>query len=111
MVCAGTGLAPFRGFLQDRALRAQEEGTAPAPALLFFGCGGPDVDYLYREELAAWSEAGIVDVRPAFSMAPAVHDTCKRIYIEATGADPAGAEEWMTRMQRDHGRYLTDVFA
>lgn len=150
MVCAGTGLAPFRGFLQDRALQAQDEGVTPAPALLFFGCHHPDVDYLYRDELAAWSAAGVVDVRPAFSaapadgvryvqdrlwadragvvdlvrqgaifyvcgdgryMAPAVHDTCTRIYIEATGAGRAEAEDWMTRMQRDHGRYLTDVFA
>ncbi len=52
MVCAGTGLAPFRGFLQDRALQAREEGVVPAPALLFFGCDHPDVDHLYRDELA-----------------------------------------------------------
>ncbi|WP_460304369.1 ferredoxin reductase domain-containing protein [Actinocorallia aurea] len=70
MACAGTGVAPFRGFLQDRAVRAREEGVTPAPALLFFGCDHPDVDFLYRDELAAWSAAGIVDVRPAFSAAP-----------------------------------------
>jgi cytochrome P450 / NADPH-cytochrome P450 reductase len=70
MVCAGSGLAPFRGFIQDRALRAQEEGTKPAPALLFFGCDAPDVDYLYSDELQTWASQGIVDVRPAFSAAP-----------------------------------------
>jgi cytochrome P450 / NADPH-cytochrome P450 reductase len=42
----------------------------PAPALLFFGCNAADVDYLYRDELAAWAEQGVVDVRPAFSAAP-----------------------------------------
>jgi len=70
MACAGSGIAPFRGFLQDRAQQAQEQDTAPAPALLFFGCDHPDVDYLYREELTAWAEQGIVDVRPAYSAAP-----------------------------------------
>jgi len=68
MVCAGTGVAPFRGFIQDRALRtAQEEGTKPAPALLFFGCNHSDVDFLYKDELAAWEQQGLVSVRPAFS--------------------------------------------
>jgi cytochrome P450 / NADPH-cytochrome P450 reductase len=73
MVCAGTGIAPFRGFLQDRALRAaQPGGPAPAPALLFFGCAHPETDFLYRDELAAWEEAGLVGVRPAFSQAPEI---------------------------------------
>ncbi|OJH40378.1 bifunctional cytochrome P450/NADPH--P450 reductase [Cystobacter ferrugineus] len=69
MICAGSGLAPFRGFLQERALQAQE-GRRVGPALLFFGCDHPDADFLYREELEAWQRAGIVDVRPAFTYAP-----------------------------------------
>lgn len=151
MVCAGTGLAPFRGFLQDRALRAAHaDGTPPAPALLFFGCDHPDVDYLYRDELATWQQQGIVDVRPAFSavpkdgvkyvqdrlwrdradvvelveqgavfyvcgdgrrMAPAVYDTCRRIYQAATGATPEQAEQWMSEVQHKRARYIADVFA
>lgn len=70
MVAAGSGIAPFRGFLQDRALRAAQSGATAAPALLFFGCAAPDVDFLYRDELAAWEAAGIASVRPAFSRAP-----------------------------------------
>ncbi|MDQ0620050.1 bifunctional cytochrome P450/NADPH--P450 reductase [Arthrobacter globiformis] len=70
MVCAGTGLAPFRGFVQDRALRAQAEGIEPAPALLFFGCRAPDTDFLYAAELASWSEQANLDLRPVFSKAP-----------------------------------------
>jgi cytochrome P450 / NADPH-cytochrome P450 reductase len=73
MVCAGTGLAPFHGFLQDRAIRASEaEGTKPAPALLFFGCAHPDVDFLYQDELNAWEKQGLVGVRPAFTLAPEI---------------------------------------
>jgi cytochrome P450/NADPH-cytochrome P450 reductase len=70
MICAGTGLAPFRGFVQDRALRAQAEGVAPAPALLFFGCRAPDTDFLYREELESWAGEANLGIRPAFSAAP-----------------------------------------
>ena len=68
MVCAGTGLAPFRGFLQERAIQVTN-GQKAAKALLFFGFDHPDVDYLYRDELAEWERAGIVDVRTAFAFA------------------------------------------
>ncbi|MCB5292433.1 bifunctional cytochrome P450/NADPH--P450 reductase [Arthrobacter sp. SO3] len=70
MVCAGTGLAPFRGFVQDRALRAQAEGVTPARALLFFGCRATDTDFLYHPELASWAEDANLDLRPVFSTAP-----------------------------------------
>jgi len=71
MVCAGTGLAPFRGFLQERALRAsQNPQQKVGPALLFFGCSQPTGDFLYRDELAQWEAQGIVSVRSAFSTAP-----------------------------------------
>lgn len=69
LVAAGTGLAPFRGFLQERAAR-RERGQQLGPALLFFGCDHPEVDFLYREELEAWQASGIVSLRPAFFKQP-----------------------------------------
>jgi cytochrome P450/NADPH-cytochrome P450 reductase len=69
MICAGSGIAPFRGFIQERA--AQKAGGRDiGPALLFFGAGDPDVDYLYRDEMTAWQGAGVVTALPAFSRAP-----------------------------------------
>ncbi len=68
MICAGTGLAPFRGFLQERAAQAQA-GRTVGKSLLFFGCDHPDVDLLYREEIEAWQAAGVVELRPAFTNA------------------------------------------
>jgi cytochrome P450/NADPH-cytochrome P450 reductase len=44
-------------------------------------------------------------------MAPAVHETCVRIYQEATGAAQEDAEAWMTEMERTRGRYVAGVFA
>jgi cytochrome P450/NADPH-cytochrome P450 reductase len=69
LVAAGTGLAPFRGFLEDRALR-QAAGEPAGPALLFFGCDHPDVDLLYRDQLARWQAEGLVTLLPAFSRQP-----------------------------------------
>lgn len=148
MVCAGSGVAPFRGFVQDRALRAEAEGVAPGPALLFFGCDARDTDLLYADEFAQWEPA--VSLRPAFSeepegevrfvqdrlwadradvvelvrhgavfyvcgdgrrMAPAVYDTCLRIYRDATGATAEEAESWLSDMERNRSRYVSDVFA
>ncbi len=69
MVCAGTGVAPFRGFLQERAAQ-KAAGREVGRALLFFGVDHPDVDYLYRDEFAAWEAQGVVEMRPAFSAQP-----------------------------------------
>ncbi|WP_253904248.1 cytochrome P450 [Arthrobacter sp. Br18] len=70
LVCAGSGIAPFRGFLQDRAVQMETTGTRFGTALLFFGCHGPDTDFLYRDELAAWEEQGVVEVRAVYSRDP-----------------------------------------
>jgi cytochrome P450/NADPH-cytochrome P450 reductase len=69
MICAGSGVAPFRGFLQDRAAQ-KRGGRDVGPALLFFGTNHPDVDYLYREEFEQWQQAGVVTLLPAFSQQP-----------------------------------------
>lgn len=69
MVAAGTGLAPFRGTIADRAALAAA-GTEPAPALLYFGCDAPEADFLHSAELRAAEDAGVVSVRPAFSERP-----------------------------------------
>ncbi|MCW8193965.1 cytochrome P450 [Proteobacteria bacterium 005FR1] len=68
LIAAGAGIAPFRGFLQERAIQARTAKVGRS--LLFFGCSDPGVDYLYRDELMEWQSAGIVELRPAFSKAP-----------------------------------------
>ncbi|KAF7296584.1 hypothetical protein HMN09_01065800 [Mycena chlorophos] len=66
MICAGSGIAPFRGFVQERAVLMQEGGRELAKAILFVGCRARG-ERLYVEEMDAWARAGVVDVRYAFS--------------------------------------------
>ncbi|MGN7101831.1 bifunctional cytochrome P450/NADPH--P450 reductase [Ralstonia holmesii] len=66
LIGAGTGIAPFRGFLEERAAR-QAAGEAVATSLLCFGCRHPEHDFLYRDTLRAWENAGVVRVFPAYS--------------------------------------------
>jgi cytochrome P450 / NADPH-cytochrome P450 reductase len=66
MIGAGTGLAPFRGFLQERAA-LRDQGVPVGPSLLFFGCRRRDSDLLYADELRDYQERGLVQVENAFS--------------------------------------------
>ncbi|CAK7273929.1 hypothetical protein SEPCBS119000_005910 [Sporothrix epigloea] len=78
-IAAGTGLAPFRGFIQERAALL-ETGRKLAPAHLFFGCRGP-TDDLYREELDRWQQLGAVEVHRAFSRQDPQNETlgCRHV--------------------------------
>ncbi|KAM0326101.1 hypothetical protein ACHAQA_006694 [Verticillium albo-atrum] len=78
-IAAGTGLAPFRAFIEERAVMLAAGRTNLAPALLFFGCRSPDQDDLYREELDTWQSLGAVDVRRAYSEAPEKSNKCKHV--------------------------------
>jgi cytochrome P450/NADPH-cytochrome P450 reductase len=48
-------------------LALREKGIDVGPSLLFFGCRHPDHDFLYRDELRAFAEAGVTRLVCAFS--------------------------------------------
>jgi cytochrome P450/NADPH-cytochrome P450 reductase len=66
LIGPGTGFAPLRGFLQERAAQ-QAAGEEVAPSLLFFGCRHPDHDWFCREEMERWQADGVARLHLAFS--------------------------------------------
>ncbi|MGF9657551.1 sulfite reductase subunit alpha [Pantoea agglomerans] len=74
MVGPGTGVAPFRAFLQER----QATG-AQGKNWLFFGDQHQEHDFIYQDELLAWRDNGLLTrLDLAFS-----RDQEKKIYVQS----------------------------
>ncbi|NHC41595.1 sulfite reductase subunit alpha [Bacillus sp. MM2020_1] len=73
MVGPGTGIAPFRSFLQERAVN---KGTGRS--WLFFGDQHAASDFLYQDELEKYQQDGVLTTLvAAFS-----RDTTQKVYVQ-----------------------------
>ena len=81
MIGPGTGVAPFRGFLQKReALARANPSLQFAESWLFFGCRRKDEDYLYEADFNAFVEnETLTRLVPAFSRED---PTGKKVYVQ-----------------------------
>ncbi len=83
MVGPGTGVAPFRAFLQERERRG-----AAGRNWLFFGDRHREADFVYQDELTAWQSSGLLNrLELAFS-----RDQAEKVYVQ--------------NHMREHGREL-----
>lgn len=73
MIGPGTGIAPFRAFLQER-----DTVGAKGKNWLFFGNQHQEHDYIYQDELNSWKEKGLLTrLDLAFS-----RDQAEKIYVQ-----------------------------
>lgn len=115
MVGPGTGIAPFRAFLQERRARG-----AKGRNWLFFGDQHRASDFIYEEELGAMSHDGVLTrLDLAFS-----RDQQEKIYVQTRMRENGKAlHAWLeegghfyvcgdaTRMARDVDQALHDIAA
>ena len=84
MVGPGTGIAPFRAFLEER-----EATQAPGKNWLFFGDQKRASDFLYHDQIIAWVQSGhLTRLDTAFS-----RDQEEKIYVQ-TRMLQAATELW-----------------
>ena len=84
MVGPGTGIAPFRAFLQERAVTG-----AQGPTWLFFGDQHASTDFLFADQLQDWQAAGVLTrLDTAWS-----RDQAKKVYVQDRMRE-SGAELW-----------------
>ncbi|KAJ1819485.1 sulfite reductase [NADPH] flavoprotein component, partial [Coemansia sp. RSA 2675] len=77
MAGLGTGMAPFRAFIEERAV-LKMQGAKVGPMTLYFGSRHRAMEYLYGEELEAYHADGLLtNLRLAFS-----RDQKEKVYIQ-----------------------------
>jgi len=77
MIGPGTGFAPFRGFIQDRA-HHKEQGKEIGPMVLYFGCRRSDQDYIYCKDLENYLKDGVLsELHVAFS-----RESDSKVYVQ-----------------------------
>ncbi|OLY78434.1 putative sulfite reductase [NADPH] flavoprotein component [Smittium mucronatum] len=77
MAGLGTGMAPFRAFIEERAFR-RANGIEVGPMALYFGSRHRTMEYLYGEDLESYHADGLLTrLQLAFS-----RDQPEKIYIQ-----------------------------
>jgi len=100
LIGPGTGIAPFMGFLAHRkalvvasASDVDSNDKSIGSVEVFFGCRNAKHDYLYREEMQAFENDGVIDhLHAAFSR-----------------DDPTGKKEYVQNLMTDHSERLVDT--
>ena len=111
MIGAGTGLAPFMGFLRDRSLAMKKAGASRRGMFgkchLFFGCRS-EGEMLYKDQLLEWESRGVAKLHIAYSREPGIH--CPNRYVHDAMED-RGAELFalMTSEPKTHLYICGDV--
>ncbi|KAG7399021.1 hypothetical protein PHYBOEH_009912 [Phytophthora boehmeriae] len=77
LIGPGTGIAPMRAFLHERA-KQQEDGVEIGKSIMYFGCRRRDEDFIYKDELDGFQKNGVLnELHLAFS-----REQEKKVYVQ-----------------------------
>ncbi|KAA0701679.1 NADPH--cytochrome P450 reductase [Triplophysa tibetana] len=77
MIGPGTGIAPFMGFIQERAW-LKEQAKDVGETVLFYGCRYKKEDFIYQEELEEFEKNKVLtELNVAFS-----RDQEQKVYVQ-----------------------------
>ena len=107
MIGPGTGLAPFRGFIQERALERKElkevsDLESYGETILYFGCRNRNEDFLYEDELRGYKEEGVLtELHLAFS-----REQSEKVYVTHLLSKPENKDKLWDCIQRGGHIYV-----
>lgn len=109
LIGPGTGIAPYMGFLAHRkalttileTVGSSDESSVPGQVDVFFGCRHAGHDWLYRDELNAFSDEGVISkLYTAFSRDAA---TTKQYVQDIMRNDPECSQRLVETIVYNHG--------
>ncbi|XP_072547840.1 nitric oxide synthase, inducible-like [Salminus brasiliensis] len=103
LIGAGSGIAPFRSFWQQRFHDVKKTGLKGSPMMLVFGCRSSDTDHLYKEETFEMRENGTLkSITPAYSR-QAGHP---KVYVQDVLRKQLSEEVWQVLHQSSGHLYV-----
>ncbi|TDH68183.1 hypothetical protein CCR75_004108 [Bremia lactucae] len=105
LIGPGTGIAPMRAFLQERA-KQQEDGIEVGKSIMYFGCRRRKEDFLYQDELELYKTSGVLSqLHVAFS-----REQQKKVYVQHLLLQH-GQETWQLLHDQDAHIYICGATA
>uniref|UniRef100_A0A8C7D926 Nitric oxide synthase n=1 Tax=Oncorhynchus kisutch TaxID=8019 RepID=A0A8C7D926_ONCKI len=101
LVGAGSGIAPFRSFWQQRLHDMKHPGSVCVPMSLVFGCQSSETDHLYKEETLEMRRRGVLkSVTNAYSRQPGL----PKVYVQDVLRERM-AEEVLSVLHQKEGHF------
>lgn len=99
MAGMGTGMAPFRGFIEERNAFRKRTGQNIGHMRLYFGARHKHGEFLYQNEMESYAAQGWLTLRCAWS-----RDQAKKIYVQML-IEQDGPEIWEALRPEANGSF------